>query len=110
MENHEFARITRIMSVTAGPFPFVILAIVSFGVWVHGFSWNSIGAGAALFCVSCLMARFFYRRARDLEAVFFTVRIRPTDSELTKVSTDCAALVSAVLILLGAFLLALVHS
>jgi hypothetical protein len=55
----------------------------------------SVAAGSF---VSLCAARFLHRRSRNLEAVFFSTRVRPTDSEDRKFQCEIGALVGAAIL------------
>lgn len=90
--------------------PILVLMAVLFHAWSNDFSKNFLIAGAILLAASGFLARFLFRRSRNLEAAFFATRILPSDSEATKKSTDVVAMMVAVALLLGALFLPLLKS
>lgn len=85
--------------------PILVLAAAIFHAWRNDFSRNFVGAGVILFVASGLIARFLSRRAKNLEAVVYTTRVLPSDSEEKKSSVEVTAmLVAAAILLIAVFL------
>jgi len=67
-------------------------------------SWRTVVASLFVFAIACWIARFQWRRSFDLEAVFVSARVHPTDSEATKLSTDVVSLLAGAFLVLAVFL------
>ena len=60
---------------------------------------------AFLFFMGAYLGRFMYQRSRGREAAFFSTRIRPTDSDERRLSTEWVALAGAVFLVILTLLL-----
>lgn len=64
-------------------------------------SLRAVVASLFMFAIACWLARFQWRRASDLEAVFGNARVSPTDSEATKLSADVVSLLAGAFLILA---------
>jgi hypothetical protein len=92
----EMRGMKRAMHNIAFSLPVAIVLAGSINLWIFDFYKNLLYGEAFLFVASCLLARFLYRRSKNLEATFFYVRVSPSDDEGKTFSTECAAIIVAV--------------
>src|SRR4029078_6146987 len=99
---NKLGRKERAMMCFAYCLPVFVLVSVLIHGWARAFSMNLVGAAVILFVGSCLVARFLLRRAKNLEAVIYTTRILPSESDEMKSAVDVVAVVVGIAILLTA--------
>jgi hypothetical protein len=97
-------RLAQIMRTLSVALPAVVLAAALSNVIFSGFAKNILAAETLCVVVSALLARYFYRRSRNEEAVFVTSRIVPSGTAFEADLTDYVAIgFSAVLAVMSGF-------
>ena len=85
--------------------PFALTLVGVGHVWRAGFLSNLAGSYLILVLFSVVLARFMWRRAHDVEAVFGGTRIGPDDEPGVKSEIDYISLVIAAVLLVFALCL-----
>ena len=106
--NVDDSRLKVVMAYASGVLPTLICAIALLQVFTHSFSKNYVLSELCILVTSCLNARYFYRRARNLEATFFATRVVPSDPDEKNTLIDAIALVFSALLLLLAICVPLI--
>lgn len=75
--------------------PLCVGAIIVVQMFVVGITSSLYTSWAFLFFMATYLGRFLFLRSEGREAAFFSTRIRPTDSDERRLSTEWVALAGA---------------
>lgn len=82
----------RLMRLLALGTPSAVLAIIVIQVLLMGLRSSYLSSWAALAGMSAYLGLFLHRRSRNLEAAFFSTRLRPTDDDGRTGSVEAVAM------------------
>jgi uncharacterized membrane protein YbaN (DUF454 family) len=86
------------MRFVAFALPIAVAGLLAVGVLITGIAHLGLFSSAAGLLFSLYAARFLHRRSKNLEAVFFSTRVRPSDSEDHKFQCELGALMGAAVV------------
>lgn len=98
------------MRVVGLALPVCIGIIIAAQMVLLGLKPGLYSSWAFLFLMGVYLGRFLHLRSRGREAAFFSTRIRPTDSDERRGSTEWVALVGAACLVLLTLLLPLLRA
>jgi len=88
--------------------PIAFSGLLAMGVLIAGIARVGLFSAAAGLLFSLYAGRFLHRRSKNLEAVFFSTRVRPSDSEDRKFQCELGVLMGAAVLVLATGWLVLV--
>lgn len=98
------------MYVAGLALPVCIGAVIAAQMVAIGLDQTYYTSWAFMFFMGAYLGRFLYLRSQGREAAFFSTRIRPTDAEERRFSTEWVALVGALFLIVVTVLLPVLRS